>query len=163
MDQFQSSTNRGAVMAQKKREAFLAEPRIGVMSMTRKSLAPLSMPVCYSYEPGGEVRVFMDATSFKAKLVERTGRYTLCVQDDAPPYRFVTVEGPARLEPAESKRDAPPILCPSLGERRAMKYIETFVEHGLVACIAAMRPEHWWSWDLGQEDHWQEIMAVPAD
>ena len=165
-DEFKQAGNQALSMGSKEQQEFLAETRIGIMSMGRKELGPLSMPVCYGYEPGGEVRTVIDGGSFKAKLVERTGRFTLCVQDDVPPYRFVTVEGPATLEPADSEEDLGPIIRRYLGTPRGNKYVELSREASLSAghsalVVARMRPEHWWSWDLHRDSGWDQIMAQP--
>jgi PPOX class probable F420-dependent enzyme len=56
--------------------------------------APLAVPVWYSYEPGGDVVFVFASASEKIKLVEATGQASLCVQSEAMPYKYVTVEGP---------------------------------------------------------------------
>ena len=49
--------------------------------------------VWYSYEPGGEVRIITGRTSRKGKLLECAGRFSLCVQTETLPYKYVSVEG----------------------------------------------------------------------
>src|SRR5437879_701421 len=79
------------------RERFLGAPRVGVMGVTDPrggNCAPLVVPVWYSYEPGGEIVVETGRETIKAQLVRAAGRFSLCVQDEQQPYRYVSVEGP---------------------------------------------------------------------
>ena len=85
-------------MSKETREAFLAGVHVGVFCVERPGAAPLATPVWYLYEPGGDVRVIVGATSQKAELVRAAGVASLCAQSEAMPYRFVTVEGPTVLE-----------------------------------------------------------------
>ena len=77
------------------REAFLADLHVGVITVARDGAAPLAAPVWYSYKPGGDVMFVFESASEKIKLIEATGQASLCVQSEAMPYKYVTVEGPA--------------------------------------------------------------------
>lgn len=79
------------------REQFLAETRVGVLSITEEGLGPFTVPLWYSYERSGNVRFVTDGSSKKGQLLRRAGRASLCVQVDAPPYRYVSVEGPVDI------------------------------------------------------------------
>ena len=67
-------------MTKAEREAFLAEPRVGVFSVTEPERGPLSIPVWFHYEPGGVVRFTTGGGSKKAKLMRASGRASLLVQ-----------------------------------------------------------------------------------
>jgi hypothetical protein len=56
--------------------------------------SPLAMPVWYTYEPGGTVNVITGRGTRKAMAIRAAGRFSLCAQDERPPYKYVTVEGP---------------------------------------------------------------------
>jgi PPOX class probable F420-dependent enzyme len=89
-------------MSRAEREAFLAEVHIGVLAVGAvQGRGPLVTPVWYSYQPGGPVRVATGGSSNKARGIAAAGRFSLCAQDEAPPYKYVTVEGPAAIEPAD--------------------------------------------------------------
>src|SRR5690348_3289526 len=97
-------------MTREEREAFLAAVHVGVLSVAQEGRAPLTMPVWYSYTPGGEVHVITGATTRKAHALRAAGRFSLCVQSEAPPYSYVTVEGPvAAIEPVDLERDLRPL------------------------------------------------------
>jgi PPOX class probable F420-dependent enzyme len=135
-------------MSRAEREAFLAGVHVGVLTVTAEDgRGPLATPVWYSYSPGGQVVVTTGGTSRKARAIVAAGRLSLCAQDEAPPYKYVTVEGPAIIETAE------------LADRVAIarRYLGT---EGGDAWIAAnpdvddvtirMTPEHWQSADFGK-------------
>ena len=82
-------------MTKAQREAFLAGLHVGVVAIARDGAAPLAAPVWYSYEPGGDVVFVFESGSEKIKLFEAEGQASLCVQSEAMPYQYVTVEGPA--------------------------------------------------------------------
>jgi nitroimidazol reductase NimA-like FMN-containing flavoprotein (pyridoxamine 5'-phosphate oxidase superfamily) len=82
-------------MTKDEREAFLADVHVAVISVADDGHGPLVVPIWYSYEPGGEVRIITGRTSRKGELLERAGRFSLCVQTETLPYyKYVSVEGP---------------------------------------------------------------------
>ena len=135
-------------MSQAEREAFLADVHVGVLTaVAREGRGPLATPVWYSYSPGGVVSVNTGATSRKARAIAAAGRFSMCAQDEAPPYKYVTVEGPAVIEPAE------------LTERIAIarRYLGTEGGDAFIAANPAaddvmirMTPEHWQSADFSK-------------
>src|SRR5262245_53789442 len=89
-------------MSRAEREAFLADVHVGVLTVyVGEGRGPLATPVWYNYQPGGLVSINTGAGSGKARAIAAAGRFSLCAQDEAPPYKYVTVEGPAVIEPAE--------------------------------------------------------------
>jgi len=96
-------------MTKEEREVFLADVHVGVISVADDDHGPLTVPVWYSYEPGGEVRIITARRSRKGKLLECAGRFSLCAQTETPPYKYVSVEGPVvAIEPADLERDRRP-------------------------------------------------------
>jgi nitroimidazol reductase NimA-like FMN-containing flavoprotein (pyridoxamine 5'-phosphate oxidase superfamily) len=80
-------------MSKADREAFLAEPHVAVLSLPRDGAPCLAAPVWYRYQPGGDVLLSLEAESEKIRLIEASGHASLCVQNEAMPYKYVTVEG----------------------------------------------------------------------
>lgn len=80
-------------MTRAEREAFLADVRIGVLSIADGDSGPLSAPIWYLYEPGGELRVSFGPNSRKAQLVAEGTRVSLVAQTETAPYKYVSVEG----------------------------------------------------------------------
>jgi uncharacterized protein len=46
------------------------------------------------------VNVITGASTRKAAAIRAAGRFSLCAQDESPPYKYVTVEGPVTIEEA---------------------------------------------------------------
>lgn len=112
-------------MTKAEREAFLAEMRVGILSVDDPGRGPLTLPMWYAYEPGGDVVVLTGARSRKAKLIAAAGRMSLCVQSEAPPYRYVSVEGPVTIEPGASVADIRALAHRYLGREKGDKYVES--------------------------------------
>jgi nitroimidazol reductase NimA-like FMN-containing flavoprotein (pyridoxamine 5'-phosphate oxidase superfamily) len=81
-------------MTIEEREQFLAAVRIGVLSIADDGRGPLTAPVWYGYEPGGDVWILTGANSLKGKALEKVERASLCVQTEDAPYKYVSIEGP---------------------------------------------------------------------
>jgi nitroimidazol reductase NimA-like FMN-containing flavoprotein (pyridoxamine 5'-phosphate oxidase superfamily) len=72
-------------MTRKEREAFLADVHVGIIAIREEGRGPLTVPVWYSYDPGGELRLITGRTSRKGQLLERARRFSLCAQTETPP------------------------------------------------------------------------------
>ena len=97
-------------MTKEEREAFLADVHVAVISIAENGHGPLVVPIWYSCQPGGEVRIITGRASRKGKLLERAGRYSLCVQTETLPYKYASVEGPiVAVETADLERDRRPL------------------------------------------------------
>lgn len=77
-------------------DAFLAEPRDGVLSVVTGSGRAIGTPVWFRWVDG-VARFQSPTTSVKTAAIRATGRASLCVHDQPLPLaRFVTLEGPVR-------------------------------------------------------------------
>ena len=137
------------------REAFLAEVRVGIVSLTDEGRGPLTVPIWYAYEPGGEVHIVTEQSSRKAQLLEKGRRISLCVQSEAPPYKYVSVEGPiAAIEPSDVERDERPMAHRYLGKKGGDRYIEASTRDRVAdeAILVRMQPERWLTVDYSKEN-----------
>ncbi|HLM65039.1 MAG TPA: PPOX class F420-dependent oxidoreductase [Acidimicrobiales bacterium] len=81
-------------MTEEEWQRFVREPvRAGVLATTRKDGHPHAAPVWYDLDDDGTIMFNTGADTVKGRAVRRDGRATLCVQDDQPPFSFVTIEG----------------------------------------------------------------------
>jgi PPOX class probable F420-dependent enzyme len=136
-------------MSRSEREAFLAGTHVAILSIAEEDRGPLSVPVWYRYQPGGEVRIAIAPTSRKAKLLARTGRASLCVQTETPPYQYVMVEGRTATEPADFDLDIREMAMRYLGPKGGEVYMRTVYPEGKTSeIIVRLRPEHWGSADF---------------
>ncbi|MGI5270869.1 pyridoxamine 5'-phosphate oxidase family protein [Nonomuraea sp. CA-218870] len=135
-------------LSAKERATFLAEPHVaGVAVDAGADRAPLSVPVWYDYEPGGDVEFLTGRESRKAVLVAKAGRFALLVQRTSPTYRYVSVEGPVVWSGPTTLEQLTRIAARYLPIEAVPGYVEGSDLSALVTF--RMRPEHWLSADLG--------------
>jgi nitroimidazol reductase NimA-like FMN-containing flavoprotein (pyridoxamine 5'-phosphate oxidase superfamily) len=138
-------------MTKQERESFLADLHVGIISVAENGRGPLTVPIWYSYEPGGEVRVVTGGTSRKAQLLRTARRFSLCAQMETPPYKYVSVEGPiVAIEPANLERDRRPLAHRYFGVRAGDQYIERTRAGTDENMLVRMRPERWLTVDYGK-------------
>jgi PPOX class probable F420-dependent enzyme len=141
-------------MSRAEREAFLAALHVGVLSLPDGDRGPLTVPIWYAYEPGGEVRLVTSRTSRKGRLLERAKRLSLCAQDEQPPYRYVSVEGPiVAIEPSDLERDVRPLARRYLGAELGDRYVEATGGEAARddSVVVRMRPERWLCVDYSKQ------------
>jgi nitroimidazol reductase NimA-like FMN-containing flavoprotein (pyridoxamine 5'-phosphate oxidase superfamily) len=141
-------------MTRSEREAFLAGVHVGVLSIAEEGRGPLTAPIWYGYEPGGELRLVTERGSRKGRLLAGVKRLSLCVQTETPPYQYVSVEGPVvALEDADVERDVRPLARRYLGRELGDRYVEatggTDARGGSV--LVRVRPERWLSVDYRKQ------------
>jgi len=139
-------------MTRTERERFLAETRIGMLSVAEPGRGPLTVPVWYHYEPGGVVRVVTGAASLKGRLLRAAGRMSLCAQTETPPYKYVSVEGPVAFAEPDFQRDVRAMAIRYLGEQMGQLYLDmTAAERAAEpSVLVELRPERWRSVDYGK-------------
>jgi len=142
-------------MTSEEREAFLAGVHVGIVSLHQPGRGPLTTPVWYAYKPGGDVQIVTERHSRKGKLLEAGTRISLCVQDEAPPYKYASVEGPiVRIEPSDAERDERPLAHRYLGAEAGDRYMESAMDGRAddAMILVRMRPERWLTADYSKED-----------
>ncbi|ORL30745.1 pyridoxamine 5'-phosphate oxidase [Prescottella equi] len=135
-------------MSAHEREEFLADLHVGVIAADRDGRAPLAVPIWYHYAPGGDVVVWTERGTVKEKLIRASGRFSLCAQQEVPPYRYVSVEGPATFQDEVTPDDIRPLVRRYLPEEEAEKFIaDSFNDR---AVVIRMRPQRWYTVDYGK-------------
>jgi len=137
-------------MTKAERQQFLAATHIAVVSVAAPGRGPLSVPVWYSYTPGGEVRFVTGGNSRKAAMIRRSGRASLCVQTETPPYQYVSIEGPAVIDTPDFERDMRAMAIRYLGEQMGEWYLQSTAAERATAVLVRLRPERWLSVDYGK-------------
>ena len=137
-------------MSKAQREAFLGETRPGIISIAEPGRAPLAVPIWYSYEPGGVVRMLTGGSSKKAALLRAAGRASLCVQTETPPYQYVSVEGPIAIGAPDFERDARPMAHRYLGEQLGDMYLATTASDQAESILVTLTPERWLTVDYNK-------------
>ncbi len=134
------------------REAFLADVHVGVLSIPDADRGPLTAPIWYAYEPGGELRFLTERASRKGVLLERGTRVSLVAQTETPPYRYVSVEGPVvAIDPSDVERDARPMAHRYLGPELGDRYVESTSEGRGGSVVVRVQPERWLTVDYAKQ------------
>jgi nitroimidazol reductase NimA-like FMN-containing flavoprotein (pyridoxamine 5'-phosphate oxidase superfamily) len=139
-------------MTKTERETFLADVHVGVISINADARGPLTVPVWYSYEPGGLVSLVTAKSSRKASLIEREQRFNLCAQTETAPYQYVSVEGPvvaveSDVDPEERKAMAYRYLGQDIGDL----YLAATEAEAADNVAIRMRPERWLTVDYAKQ------------
>ncbi len=139
-------------MTKEAREGFLAATRIGIVSIEEAGRGPLTVPVWYHYQPGGEVRFATGRSSRKAALLATASRISVCVQTETAPYSYVSVEGPATMGAVDYERDIREMAVRYLGAEMGAAYLAMQHPGGNVddTILVVVKPERWWSVDYSK-------------
>ena len=139
-------------------QEFLAEPRIGVLSVARGGdRPPHTTPVWYAYEPGGSITFFTGTqgrNSRKAELVRKAGVLSLTVQREEFPYKYVTVEGSViESSSSPSAEQMLAIVGRYLPEDAARGFVEAELDHPAPGPIHfTIRPDRWLTFDFTEDE-----------
>lgn len=136
-------------MSKDDREKFLADVHVGVIAVERPGRAPLSVPIWYGYEPGGEVLLWTEEASVKYRLIKEAGRFAITAQDEAPPYKYVTAEGDVTGIDRAEDGVVREIAIRYLGEEAGNEFTDQNLTPTSV--IIRMQPTRWLSVDYSDE------------
>jgi nitroimidazol reductase NimA-like FMN-containing flavoprotein (pyridoxamine 5'-phosphate oxidase superfamily) len=135
-------------MTVSQRQAFLSDLHVGVVSISRKQKGPLTVPIWYDYEAGGEAWMITSNTSIKGRLLKNTSRISLCVQSEQAPYQYVTVEGPFTTQPLQPGQLLH-MATRYLGPERGKAYADASTDTGNNVVIS-ISPETWFTVDYNR-------------
>jgi PPOX class probable F420-dependent enzyme len=122
--------------------AFLeAGTRTGKLATTRRDGRPHVVPIWFVLD-GDEVVFNTGAGTVKGRSLARTGWASMCVDDERPPYSFVTVSGPVRISAdlAEMLPYATRIGARYMGEELAEQFGRRNAVEGEL--LVRLRAEH---------------------
>jgi PPOX class probable F420-dependent enzyme len=78
------------------REFVTAGTRTGKLATTRRDGRPHVVPIWFVLD-GDDLVFNTGAETIKGRSLARTGWASICVDDDRPPFSFVTVSGPVAI------------------------------------------------------------------
>ena len=138
-----------AKMTSDDREKFLSDLHVGVIAVERPDRAPLSVPIWYGYEPGGDVLLWTESDSLKHRLIRDAGRFSITAQDEQPPYRYVTAEGDVTGIGPATDADVRQVAIRYLGEQAGNQFTDANLTS--TSIVIRMRPRRWLSFDYSDE------------
>jgi len=137
-------------MTRPEREAFLAGVHVGVLSIPEPGRGPLSAPIWYGYEPGGEIWLVTGRDSRKGRLLRAGVRVAFVAQSEQAPYRYVSVEGPVvSVAPSPGDGEERQLAHRYLGREAGDAYVASTAARREAEpnVLARIRPERWLSVD----------------
>jgi Pyridoxamine 5'-phosphate oxidase len=139
-------------LSERDRELFLAEPHIAALSVSAgEARGPLTMPIWYQYQPGGEAWVLTEAGSWKARLIQAAGRFTLMVDRTQPTVRYVSVEGPVTRTILGTDAHLREITERYVPAEKVAAYLELAKTDFGEQVAIYLRPQRWLAVDLGSD------------
>ncbi|WNI26548.1 pyridoxamine 5'-phosphate oxidase family protein [Streptomyces sp. ITFR-16] len=139
-------------LSREEREQFLAEPHVAALAVdaVEEGRAPLTVPIWYVYEPGGDLWIMTGRDSRKGRAIAAAGRFSMMVDRVTPTVRYVSVEGPVVSTRAATREELVEISARYLPAEKVDAYVDfAWKEHG-EQVVVHLRPEHWLSADLGE-------------
>ncbi|WP_046508183.1 pyridoxamine 5'-phosphate oxidase family protein [Streptomyces odonnellii] len=138
-------------LTREEREQFLAEPHIGALAVNATDgQAPLTVPIWYQYRPGGELWIITGSTSRKGRLIEAAGRFSLLADRAEPTVRYVSVEGPVTSTEPATRDHVQEMSARYVAADKVDSYVEFALREHRDQVVMRMRPERWFSTDLGR-------------
>ena len=134
-------------MTRAEREAFLADLHVGVLAIPTED-APLTAPIWYDYEPGGEIWLLTGPESRKGRLLAEGMQVTLVAQQESLPYAYVSVTGTVSRITSPGAGDTLHMATRYLGEEMGRGYAEANADGTSVR--VSIRPERWLTVDYGK-------------
>jgi nitroimidazol reductase NimA-like FMN-containing flavoprotein (pyridoxamine 5'-phosphate oxidase superfamily) len=134
-------------MTRTERETFLADLHVGVLGVEDPGRGPFCVPIWYLVDDDGTVVIHMDGTSKKARLLRSAGRASLVAQDEAPPYKYVSVEGSVTIGPADDRLLE--MATRYLGEEFGALYVEANPPTA-DSVVVRLVDEHWNTMDFAK-------------
>ena len=137
------------------REEFLAGLHVGVFSMADGERGPLTTPVWYTYQQGGDIVFSTRCETRKARRLKLGSRVSFLVQVEGDIAagklpKYVSSEGPVvKLAPADLDRDLRPIVRRYLGEAIGDGSLAaTRGDSAKDSLVVHIRPERWFNRDF---------------
>jgi uncharacterized protein len=153
-----------AALSVDQRQKFLSAARIGVLAVAseRPDRAPVTAPIWYTYTPGGDLLVITGKATRKGRAIEAARRFSMTVQEERLPYRYVMVEGPVvEIRAVDLDADLAPMAVRYLGEEVGRAYAQDWLGWGGAESdlVYVIKPQYWNTADLSAD---LEKYTVPA-
>ena len=90
-------------MSKKEIKKFLMQGTLtGKLATVKKDGSPHVVPIWFIVDDNdndkGDIIFTTNSTSVKAKNIQRDSRISICIDDQVPPFSFVTIEGTAKIQ-----------------------------------------------------------------
>lgn len=135
-------------MQQAEKEAFLADLHVGVVGLTDPGAGPLTVPIWYDYTPGARLWMITGRDSRKGQLINTGSRLSLAAQTEAPPYKYVSIEGVVDDITQTTAEELQAMAIRYLGEEQGKAYAAGSTLEGQITVWVT--PERWLAVDYSK-------------
>jgi len=141
-------------LTEQERQAFLAEPRVGVLSVASDdNRPPLTIPIWYAYQPGGDLTFFTGTqgrNARKTRLIQKAGVLSFSVQHPEPPYRYVTIEGTVvKIDRPPTAEQMLAIVRRYIPEEASQGFVNAELQNpGPTLVLFTVHPDRWLTFDF---------------
>jgi PPOX class probable F420-dependent enzyme len=135
-------------MTAAERARFLADQHVAIIAVERADAAPLAVPVWYHVDRAGDIAIWTERGTVKERLIRATGRFTLAVQNENPPYGYVSVEGSAVIREAATRDDVRPIVQRYIPLDEVDAHLDDVFNDKAV--LITMSPQRWYTADYSK-------------
>ena len=142
-------------LPQPRTDRFLRGRHIAVLTTINDDGTPLQTPIWYLYQDE-LIYIRTSSNSGKVRNIRRDPRVGLCVQDERPPYRGVTVKGTASVQADQPKLSAK-MSRHYLGAIAGFFYLRLRTRDEIEDnpdTILVIKPEQTYGWDYRPQTPW---------
>ncbi|MEM7336433.1 MAG: TIGR03618 family F420-dependent PPOX class oxidoreductase [Chloroflexota bacterium] len=130
-------------MDEKKREAFLAKTRLGILTTLTLDGAPTAVPIWFDWD-GTAVSIFTDKSSQKVKRLQNDPRASMLVVNDiGEPEAWILFEGKIEIKDVDTSE-----LMTKLAHRywdmtppETQAVLQDWLDHADQRCLLHLKPE----------------------
>lgn len=131
------------------RTEFLGDSHVAIIAIERRDKPPLTVPIWYRVDESGDIEIWTELGSLKERFIRAAGRFSLAVQQETTPYRYVSVGGPASIRTDIPREGVLPIVRRYVPDHEMDDYLAE--NYNDKAVLITMRPEVWNSADYSKE------------
>ncbi|SDC07705.1 hypothetical protein SAMN04488581_0049 [Mycolicibacterium neoaurum] len=131
------------------RNEFLADNHVAIIAIERVNKPPLTVPIWYRVDDSGHVEIWTELGSMKERCIRAAGQFSLAVQQESTPYRYVSVGGPATIREGVTREGVLPIVSRYVSDDEMDEYLAD--NYNDKAVLITMRPAVWNSADYSKE------------
>jgi PPOX class probable F420-dependent enzyme len=135
-------------MTEIERAEFLADQHVAIMAVERPDAPPLAVPVWYRLDEAGNIAVWTEHGTLKERTVRTAGRFALAVQNENPPYGYVTVEGHSTVVDGVTRDDVRPIVERYMAADEVENHLDAAFNDR--AILVVMTPTRWYTADFAK-------------
>ncbi|MDV6286763.1 pyridoxamine 5'-phosphate oxidase [Rhodococcus jostii] len=128
---------------------FLGGSHVAIIAIERADKPPLTVPIWYRLDEAGDLEIWTELGSLKERCIRAAGQFSLAVQHEIWPYRYVSVGGPASIREGVTREGVLPIVKRYVSDDELDSYVDANYTDDAV--LITMRPTVWNSADYNKE------------